>query len=589
MLTTSPDGSPSLAAEPPPASDFHLEPGGIITGVVVDMATGLPLANVNVNSGLMDGDGGIGRCSEADGSFTLQGLVYGDYAVSAGGGWNHCQEQPSEFVEKYWDGVYLWDDATPVNINDPAPVPGINLEMEPGGYITGNVSNTGGLPVEGLRVAAVIPSPDCPWCHQWMADTDTDANGDYVLGPLPPLDFAVYACASCNGQLLVEEYYDDVWRIQNATLLPVTTGATVPGIDFVLDPGVLITGTVTVPGGYSAEDLQVDVWEESHDGYGTGGRTDAAGYYQVPVPPIYDSDWSVAVRPWGTDLGSQWAHGFDLFRHTSWDFDLGPGATIAGTITSGGVPVQDAYVNADSPWMGDGAQTDASGNYEITNLPPGEYEVYAGRWPDYMENYYGGHNRDWDTPVWLEEGEFQGGVDISITPLGRLYGTVYESDGTTPIEGVRVVAMNEKWLLGGLDRGRRQLLPGRACRRFSGAVHAGALVLPSHDLLWRLPQLCHSRYRHGPALLPGRDSDYAQHDPGDAGDAGRHGPGFGHGRSGGRHHGGGGECAMQAWTGASPGGASAPTSRASTTSRISGPGRITSGPPVLAAGTTMVW
>ena len=121
------------------------------------MATGLPLANVNVNSGLIDGDGGIGRCTEADGTFTLQGLVYGDYAVSAGGGWNHCQNQPSEYVEKYWDGVYLWDDATPVSINDPAPVTGIDLEMEPGGYITGTVSNTGGLPVEGLRVAAVIP------------------------------------------------------------------------------------------------------------------------------------------------------------------------------------------------------------------------------------------------------------------------------------------------------------------------------------------------------------------------------------------------------------------------------------------------
>ena len=361
-----------------------------------------------------------------------------------------------------------------------------------------------------------------------MTDTDTDANGDYVLGPLPPLDFAVYACASCNGHLLVEEYYDDVWRIQNATLLPVTTGVTVPGIDFVLDPGVLVTGTVTVPGGYSAEDLQVDVWEESHDGYGTGGRTDAAGFYQVPVPPIYDSDWSVAVRPWGTDLGSQWAHGFDLSRHTSWDFDLGPGATIAGTITSGGVPVQDVYVNADSPWMGDGAQTDASGNYEITNLPPGEYEVYAGRWPDYMENYYGGHNWDWDTSVWLEEGEYQGGVDIDITPLGRLYGTVYESDGTTPIEGVRVVAMNED---GFWD----------AWTESDGNFY---LDVPAGDFRVRfMPEPWSSRvmtYYGGsysyatadvvtvPPYFPDEIPTTTQHEPGDAGDAGRHGPGCGH-------------------------------------------------------------
>jgi peptide/nickel transport system substrate-binding protein len=422
--------------------DFHLVPGGIITGVITDMATGLPLADINVSSGLIDGEGGVGNCTGADGSFTLYGAVYGDYAVSAGGGWDYCRNQPSEFVQKYWDGVYLREDATPVTVDDPAPVMGINLEMEPGGYIAGNVSDTGGSPVEGLTVSAVLPG-DCPWCHQWLASTETGANGDYLLGPLPPFEVAVYACASCSGQLYVDEWYDNVWNVQDAMLLPITVGVTVPGIDIVLDPGVLVTGTVTVPPGYSAEGLQVDVWEESNDGYGAGGQTDADGFYQVPVPPIYDSHWSVAVHPWGADLGSQWAHDFDLSRHTTWDFDLGPGATIAGAITSGGVPVQDANVYANSPWMGDGAQTDAAGNYEITNLPPGEYEVNAGRWPDYMDTYYGGHNWEWDTPIGLEEGETQDGVDVDITPLGRLYGTVTESDGTTPIEGVHVTAMNE--------------------------------------------------------------------------------------------------------------------------------------------------
>ena len=284
----------------------------------------------------------------------------------------------------------------------------INLEMERGGYISGNVSNTGGSPVEGLQVAAVIPG-DCPWCHEWVNSTHTDASGDYLLGPMPPFDLAVYACASCDSLLYVDEWYDDVWNIEAATLIPVTTGDTVPGIDIVIDPGVLVTGTVTVPGGYSPEGIQVDVWEDVDNGYGTGGQTDASGFYQVPVPPIYDSPWSVSIQPYGTDLGSQWAHGFDLSRQASWDFDLGPGATIAGTITSDGVPVEGAYIGADSPWMGNGTETDAAGNYELTNLPPGEYNVYAGRWPDYMEISYGGYNRDSSTRIWVDEGEYQGG------------------------------------------------------------------------------------------------------------------------------------------------------------------------------------
>ncbi|MBN1641796.1 MAG: carboxypeptidase regulatory-like domain-containing protein [Anaerolineae bacterium] len=422
--------------------DFALQPGGAITGVILDAGTGLPLANINVESGLRDGDGGRGVCSQEDGSFVLDGLMHGEYVVSAGGGYNHCQNRESEYVQKYWENTYRRDEATPVAVTGPEPVGGITITMDSGGYIAGRVVDNLAAPVEGLRVAAIVRTGDCPWCQDWIAGTDTNPNGDYLLGPLPHLDVAVYACADCNGQLLVNEYYSDVYHIQDATMVSATAGMTVTGIDFILDPGVWATGTVTVPGGYSPEGFQVDMWQEDPYGYGTSTRTDATGVYTMAVPPIYDSRWTVSLWPEGTDLGAQWAHDFDLSRHTRWDFDLGPGGAISGYVTSGGAPVEGAQVNADSAWWNGGTETGPDGYYEITNLPQGDYRVRAEKW-EYMYVYYGGHEHDWAFQVPLDEGATYPDVDIAIQPLGRLEGHIYESDGVTPIEGVRVTAINE--------------------------------------------------------------------------------------------------------------------------------------------------
>jgi len=142
-------------------------------------------------------------------------------------------------------------------------------------------------------------------------------------------------------------------------------------------------------------------------------------------------------------LGSQWAHGFDLEQHTQWDFDLGPGGTISGYITSGGSPVSGIWVNADSDWQNRGDQTDNQGYYEITNLPPGEFRVNSGsEWRGYKRTYYGGHDWEWATPIQLGEGETVGGISFEVPELGQLKGYVYESDGVTPIEGIRLTAMS---------------------------------------------------------------------------------------------------------------------------------------------------
>lgn len=139
----------------------------------------------------------------------------------------------------------------------------------------------------------------------------------------------------------------------------------------------------------------------------------------------------------------KWAHQFELAQQTNWDFDLGMGATITGCITDGGAPVVNMWVNANSGEMNNGAQTDANGCYAITNLPPAEYELWADDWGSgRMRTAYGGLDYNWLTLIPLQTGETVGGFDFDVPWRGQIEGYVYESNGATPIEGMRVVAIN---------------------------------------------------------------------------------------------------------------------------------------------------
>ncbi len=425
--------------------DFPLQPGGVITGIVTDENSGLPLENININADL-PGQGGMGVCTDANGVYVINGLPYGDYVVSAADGWNWCLDQPNSYVGEFYDGKFFYDQADMIPVNSGSPnVGNINFALGGGSYIAGTaLDETSGAPVSNLRMGALIPDLNCPWCSNWVQDADTDVNGKYLLGPLPPGAYVVYACADCNGQFLVNEYYSDVYHIQDAALITVTSGITVTGVDFGLNSGALITGTVTVPPGYSAAGIQIGVWQTIEYGYGTERPTDASGYYQIPVPPIYDSRWAVAARPWGTDLAQKQAHDFDLAENAHWDFDLGPGATIAGRVTDGGVPVANLNLDVHADEMGSGAQTDASGYYTVTNLPPGDYTIETGWWGgDRAHTLYGGHDSDWAERIRLESGQTITGLDFEAPLAGQLEGYVYELDGSTPIEGVRVSAFND--------------------------------------------------------------------------------------------------------------------------------------------------
>ena len=424
--------------------DFHLVPGGAITGVIVDADTGSPIPYLSVSAGLVDDEGGAGRCTGLDGSFVLDGLIYGDYKVQAGGQWNDCMNEPGVYAAEFYGGEFLWRFAPSITVDGPTPVTDVNLDLDEGGVISGTITQTGGAPVVGLQVEAVMLNGDCLNCQDGYMGTETGPDGSYTLGPTPPVGVAVYACTDCTNEMLVAEYYDDVLYLSQATFITATGGTVAPNVNIELDPGVLLTGTVTVPSGYNVNQVQIQAWQNEPDGYGTGRQVDGTGFYAIPVPPIFDSSWTVAAQPWGTDLAFEWASDFDLSRYTNWDFDLDVGGTISGRITNDGAPVPYVSVHAGSPWMNHGVNTDEDGYYTISQLPAGEYRIETDPSPEYAAGFYGGHAYEYATLVPLDPEELYANADFEVGPMAQIEGTVTESNGSTPIEGVRVDAISDE-------------------------------------------------------------------------------------------------------------------------------------------------
>jgi peptide/nickel transport system substrate-binding protein len=424
--------------------DLALEQGGALTGVITDQDTGLPVGNQYVNARLMSGVS-IGACSAPDGAFGIYGLVFdAGYEVSAGGSYD-CFDQQNNYVLEYYDEQATSYEADLVAASSGDPLlSGIDFSLEEGGWISGTVLDQNGAPVPNLLMIGAHPRPDeGPTSYDDMAEGQTGADGSYLLGPLSQGSIDVLACASCSGILLVDEYYLDAYSLGEATPVDVVKGLTTPGIDLEISPGILVTGMVNVPDGYSPEGFEI--WASSSQYYNRGSVTQADGSYVVPLPEVYDRYWNVQVTPWGSDLGMQAARNFNLALHQSWDFDLSLGATITGCVTHAGSPLINIYVGSGSAWGGGDSRTGLDGCYTMTNLPiADDVTVWADGWPNYASQDYGGYANYGTPPLSTQPGETLGKIDFEMDLLGQIEGDVFEEDGATPVEGVRVTALNEK-------------------------------------------------------------------------------------------------------------------------------------------------
>jgi hypothetical protein len=247
-------GTPIIVTAGATASgkDFGLDLGGSIAGRVTAADTGSPVAGVTVTASLINPTGGswgvAGSTTDANGEYLVRGLPAGQYYASTSGA-------PLGYVNEIYDNLHCghaWgcsntEGGTPIDVALGVTSGGRNIALDRGGRLTGVVRDAVTLAgVPGACVDAYRYNPVSA-VFDFAGWGCADASGAYAVEGLVSgshyavvKNFSGYVTALYDGLSCVSYTCD----LTAGTAIPVTIGATTPGVDFGLEAGGVIRGVV---------------------------------------------------------------------------------------------------------------------------------------------------------------------------------------------------------------------------------------------------------------------------------------------------------------------------------------------------------
>ena len=423
--------------------DFGLASGGSISGTVIKDSDSSPVEDAWVWAENYDCCGGNGAQTDSSGDYTIVGLLPGDYRVGV-------DSQEDGLASEFYDDTTDWSLASRVTVTSSSTTSSIDFGLASGGSISGTVIKTSdSSPIADAWVWA--ESYDCCGGN----GVETDSSGNYTISGLATGNYRVQVFVGDQG--FAGQFYDNQTDWVLADSVAVTSGATTPSIDFSLSTGGSISGTVYGADG-TTPIANADIWADSYDCCGGGGGARSASDGTYTIGGLAGGDYRVQVFVRGQNLAGQFYDGetgwddatrvtvtTDLTT-TDIDFTLASGGSISGTIyqSDGTTPLANADVWADTYDCcgGNGTRSASNGTYTISGLAPGDYRVQvSASGGTYAGQFYDDTN-DWDDAdrVTVTASTTTSGIDFSLDAGGSISGTVYQSDGTTPLANVDVWA-----------------------------------------------------------------------------------------------------------------------------------------------------
>ena len=434
------DSVPVTAGQTTGGIDIALAPAARIEGTVTDAATHAPAQGIEVTVYDSSGDYAGSTFTDATGAYTVTGLAAGDYEVG-------FSPSTQDYLAQYYDGKSSLGSADPVSLAGGQTATGIDAAMQPGGQISGTVTDAGTHnAVPNVWVTAYDSGGD------YAGSTYTDSSGGYTISGLATGSYRVEFSGPGS---YVAQFYDGKATLTSADPVSVTTAANTGSIDAAIQNGGSIAGTVTdASSGQPLSGVTVSVFGSSGyfttttgpDGsYSIGGLV--SGSYSVEfidggyVSEYYkDRTTTQAPDPVRITAGQ---------ATTGIDAALQHGGTITGTVTDAstgqpvaGLPVY-AYVSGEFETTS--ATTDANGHYQLTGLATGSYEVgfgaYGSGGPDYVPQYWDGEGTlSGADPVSVTTGQTTPRIDASMHSGAQIEGTVTDASAHAAIQGIEVTA-----------------------------------------------------------------------------------------------------------------------------------------------------
>jgi protocatechuate 3,4-dioxygenase beta subunit len=385
--------------------DLVLTAAAMISGTVTESATGNPIADSKVE--LYDSSGAYldTAMTDSSGAYLFTSLADGAYyAVTKTWDppWWSWGEKPMYIDEVYDDLPY--DHECPVEhgtvivTGTGAPASGIDMALDFYGAISGRLTDSAtGEPI--------------PYTWVWASGNSsgtiyTDEDGFYTITKLHDGDYMVRTDSHSH----VNEVYDDVacvsglslWCPVGHTPVSVSRNTITSGVDFALDRGATLTGSLTdAITGKPVTEGRITVWSSigrkvmeakaQRDGQWTAEGL-PAGTYFVTVTDLFAAGYGDALHDGfscddGTRYGCDPTDGTPITvalgaTATGIDFRLQPLGKISGWVRDAvnGNPAPNAWVAArdSSGRYRGGTHAFSSGAYLIDQLVPGDYYIVAG-------------------------------------------------------------------------------------------------------------------------------------------------------------------------------------------------------------------
>jgi hypothetical protein len=429
--------------------DAALKLGGEIAGAVRAAATGKGLAGICVFAdGTLRGKNyivsfGFFLQTGRGGRYALHSLVPAKYHI----GFSRGCGNGGNYVPQWWKNSLTYAHATPIKITSGTVMSHVNVALATGASVSGVVKagNAAGVPLAGICVFAA------PEFAGPGATARTRADGSYRLVGMSTGRYAIdFSRCGNRGNYLGQTRH-----------VRVTTGQAVTGFDAFLQPGAIVSGTVTDAHGVPVAGICVQATGRHGQG---GARTHADGTYSISALPT--GSYTVQFSGGCGNAGSYTPQYYNGQTNraaadpvaliagqtmTGINAAMQPGGAITGVVTGpvghplSGICVAISTIGFEIPGVVDGnIQFTNNGAFAVQNLVPGLYQVNfgcQGANPKLADQWFQAQpSAALADYVSAAPGAITSGVNAVMRPGGSISGVVRNKAGTA-LRGICVLAI----------------------------------------------------------------------------------------------------------------------------------------------------